>query len=178
MAAEAQKLGLDQLAEDLMAGEPIASGCEETWQGTYKSAGEYSPPGGGMELSAQVHIAFTFEVDRQGGVQGTGRGTYTLLKYVVYPVGPGGPSCPGTAEVPDWEVQVSGAKTGQTFDLKLEGTQESTMSVPLCSGEWGSFSMGPITSKTPLTFPITIPAQEGTHSLGRGTSVEIHKVTP
>ncbi len=97
LAATAQGLGLDQLALDLMAGNPIRSGCEEEWQGT-------------LDMTATVedgtvsrHVDFSFVVDR-GQIIGTGSGTDTTttpLGSVQYEV----------------EATISGQEISQNFAL-------------------------------------------------------------
>jgi multidrug efflux pump subunit AcrA (membrane-fusion protein) len=82
LAATAQELALDQLASDLMAGNPIRSGCEEEWLGTLDMSATIE------DGSISRHVDFSFVV-AGGQITGTGSGTDTAttplgsVEYIV-----------------------------------------------------------------------------------------------
>ncbi len=138
LAAAAQQLGLDEMAQDLMSGNPIASGCEKEWQGTLDSevttlVASVSISGDEEEATLvplQMDIDFSFVV---AGEQITGSGTGAMTGAV------GG----YTVTIPE-EVTISGTKSSQGFVLEFVITAYWTYSPP---------------SEFRLT--VTVPAQYG-----------------
>lgn len=144
LAVTAQQLGLDELAQDLMTGNPITSPCNKAsdWEGTM--TGAWYEPGN------RVEFGFSFLVDERGNITGSGQGEYTAsyerddpedycFEYVTNPL----------------DAEISGNKTGETFNLEIVLTlyfEQIACEV---------FKSPPPPIRSPEAWPVSILAQDG-----------------
>ena len=147
LAVTAQQLGLDQLAEDLMAGNPISNPCPETWQGSmegqYRSTLVYDPytcphtDSHTFEFTYSMDFQFTVSTD--GYIQGNGTGEInqfeeTWSSHNTLPTDPIAcmfdegycciepPPPPNCYLVdPEFDVEITGRETDGTFHLYFDG---------------------------------------------------------